>query len=46
MVAKKFQNPKGGNKAGREYFKRKEGSNLKRPLSGDTSLGVLVFYSF
>ena len=38
MVAKKFQNPKGGlNKAGREYFKRNEGSNLKRPLSSGTS---------
>ena len=33
MVAKRFQNPKGGlNKAGREHFKRTEGSNLKRPL--------------
>ena len=30
MVAKKYQNPKGGlNAAGRAYFKRKEGSNLK-----------------
>ena len=33
MVAKKFQNPKGGlNEAGRKHFKRTEGSNLKRPL--------------
>ena len=33
MVAKKFQNPKGGlNQKGREFFKRKEGSNLKRPI--------------
>ena len=33
MVAKKYQNPKGGlNAAGRAYFKRKEGSNLKSPL--------------
>ena len=38
MVAKKYQNPKGGlNKAGREYFKRTEGSDLKAPLkSGDS----------
>lgn len=37
MPAKKYQNPKGGlNEAGRAYFKRKEGSNLKRPVkSGD-----------
>ena len=33
MVAKKYQNPKGGlNAAGRAYFKRKEGSNLKSPV--------------
>ena len=38
MVAKKFQNPKGGlNAAGRAYFKRKEGANLKRPLKSGTS---------
>ena len=38
MVAKKYQNPKGGlNAAGRAYFKRKEGSNLKRPLKSGTS---------
>ena len=38
MVAKKYQNPKGGlNAAGRAYFKRKEGSNLKRPLKTGTS---------
>ena len=38
MVAKRFQNPKGGlNEAGRKHFKRKEGSNLKRPLSSGTS---------
>lgn len=37
MVAKRFQNPKGGlNEAGRKFFKRTEGSNLKRPVkSGD-----------
>lgn len=33
MVAKVYQNPKGGlNKAGREYFKRTEGANLKPPV--------------
>ena len=33
MVAKKYQNPSGGlNQAGRDYFKRKEGSNLKSQL--------------
>ena len=33
MVAKKYQNPSGGlNQAGRDYFKRKEGSNLKAPV--------------
>jgi len=33
MVKKAYQNPKGGlNKAGRAYFKRKEGSNLKPPV--------------
>lgn len=37
MVAKKYQNPSGGlNKAGREYFKRKEGSNLKAPQKSGT----------
>ena len=37
MVAKKHQNPSGGlNAAGRAYFKRTEGSNLKAPVkSGD-----------
>jgi len=36
MVLKKHQNPKGGlNKAGREYFKRKEGANLKPPVSSE-----------
>lgn len=38
MVAKKYQNPKGGlNEAGRKFFKRTEGSNLQRPLSSGTS---------
>ena len=37
MVAKRFQNPKGGlNQKGREFFKRTTGANLKRPIkSGD-----------
>lgn len=35
MVAKKYQNPEGGlNAAGRAYFKRKEGANLKPPVTG------------
>ena len=33
MVAKVYQNPKGGLKArGRAFFKRKDGSNLKAPV--------------
>ena len=37
MVAKKYQNPSGGlNQAGRDYFKRKEGSNLKSPQKTGT----------
>ena len=37
MVAKRFQNPKGGlNQQGRDFFKRTTGANLKRPIkSGD-----------
>ncbi len=37
MVAKRFQNPKGGlNAAGRAFFKRTTGANLKAPVkSGD-----------
>lgn len=38
MVAKRYQNPSGGlNKAGRAYFKRKEGSNLKAPVKSGTN---------
>ena len=38
MVAKKFQNPKGGlNQAGREHFKKTEGSNLKSPVKSGTN---------
>ena len=34
MVAKRFQNPKGGlNAAGRAHFKRTTGANLKRPVA-------------
>ena len=33
MVAKRFQNPKGGlNKAGRAFFRRTTGSNLTPPV--------------
>ena len=37
MVAKRFQNPKGGlNEEGRSHFKKTEGANLKAPVkSGD-----------
>ena len=32
MVAKKYQNPKGGlNEAGRKHFERKDGGDLKPP---------------
>ena len=38
MVKKMYQNPKGGlNAAGRAFFKRTEGYNLKRPLKSGTS---------
>ncbi len=37
MVAKKYQNPKGGlNEKGRKFFKRTEGSNLKKPQKKGT----------
>lgn len=37
MVAKKYQNPKGGlNEAGRKYYKRTEGANLKAPQKTGT----------
>ena len=37
MVAKKYQNKSGGlNQAGRDYFKRTEGSNLKAPVKSGT----------
>lgn len=35
MVKKEYQSPTGGlNAKGREYFKRKEGANLKAPVTG------------
>ena len=38
MPAKKYQNPKGGlNAAGRAYFKRTEGANLKPPVKSGTN---------
>ena len=38
MVAKKFQNPKGGlNEAGRKHFERKDGGNLKAPVPKGTN---------
>ena len=38
MVKKIYQNKKGGlNQKGRDYFKRTEGSNLKRPSKSGTS---------
>jgi hypothetical protein len=40
MVAKKYQSPSGGlNAAGRAYFKRTEGSNLKAPVTGSVKRG-------
>jgi len=37
MVKKAYQNPEGGlNEKGREYFKKTEGSNLKRPQKTGT----------
>ena len=38
MPAKKYQNPQGGlNAAGRAYFKRTEGANLKAPVKSGTN---------
>ena len=38
MPLKKYQNPKGGlNEAGRKYFKRTKGSNLKAPVKAGTN---------
>ncbi len=38
MPAKKYQSPSGGlNAAGRRYFKRKTGANLKAPVKTGTN---------
>ncbi len=38
MVKKMYQNPSGGlNEAGRKYFNRTEGSNLKAPVKSGTN---------
>ena len=38
MVLKKHQNPSGGlNEAGRKYFERKDGGNLKAPVAKGTN---------
>ncbi len=38
MVKKMYQNPSGGlNAAGRKYFNRTEGSNLKSPVKSGTN---------
>lgn len=38
MPAKKYQNASGGlNEAGRKYFKRTEGANLKEPVKTGTN---------
>jgi len=40
MPAKKYQNPKGGlNAAGRAYFQRKAGANLKPPVKNKPKAG-------
>jgi len=40
MVAKRYQSKTGGlNEAGRKYFKRTQGSNLKRPVTGKAPKG-------
>lgn len=40
MVLKKYQSPSGGlNKAGREFYKKTEGANLKPPVTGKAKAG-------
>ena len=40
MVAKRYQSKSGGlNEAGRKYFKRTTGANLKRPVTGKVKPG-------
>ena len=44
MVAKKYQNPSGGlNAAGRRYYKRTTGANLKAPSKKVETNAELVF---
>ena len=44
MVAKRFQNPKGGlNEKGRKYFNNKDGGNLKAPLNSGVSARRISF---
>ena len=51
MVAKKYQNPEGGlNAAGRRYFNRTEGANLKppvkeKPKAGSKKMGRKVSFA-
>jgi len=46
MVKKIYQNPSGGlNAKGRAYFKRKDGSNLKAPLSSGVNPRRVSFAS-
>ena len=46
MTLKKHQNPKGGlNQAGRDYFKRKTGANLKAPVKAGDNLRRASFLS-
>lgn len=40
MVLKKYQSPSGGlNEAGREFYKKTEGRNLKPPVTGKVKSG-------
>lgn len=40
MVLKKYQSPTGGlNEAGREYYKRTDGANLKKPVTNTPKPG-------
>lgn len=40
MVLKKYQSPSGGlNEEGRKYYKRTEGANLKKPVTGKVKPG-------
>lgn len=40
MVLKKYQSSTGGlNEAGREFYKRTEGANLKKPVTGKPKPG-------